>query len=335
MEETVALPVVEPSQIGDARRRAVELSRHLGFDETEAGKVALVVTEAATNLVKHARGGELIARVLSAGRTLGLEILALDKGPGMDAALALRDGYSTAGSSGTGLGAIARLSTVFDLYSLPGKGTALVAELWPGPVPAGMPSPPKIGGVGVTKPGEEVSGDAWGVSQSEDCTSILMADGLGHGVGAAEAAREAILAFQEDPDATPTLTLERVHDALKKTRGAAVALAKIDLTREIVCYAGIGNISATIIADGGQGRVSHLVSHNGTAGHEVRKIQEFTYPWTNDSVLIMHSDGLVTHWDLDHYPGLLARRPSLIAGVLYRDFTRQRDDVTVVVAKQT
>ncbi len=313
-----------------------DLSRRLGFNETDAGKVALVVTEAATNLIKHAGGGELIVRELRSDGTHGIEILALDKGPGMsNTEASLRDGYSTAGSSGTGLGAIARLSAGFDIYSLPGKGTALLAELWPGPVPAGMHSPPKIGGVGVTKPGDEVSGDAWGVSQSEDCTSILMADGLGHGVGAAEAAREAILAFQEDPDATPTLTLERVHDALKKTRGAAVALAKIDLTREIVCYAGIGNISATIIADGGQGRVSHLVSHNGTAGHEVRKIQEFTYPWTNDSVLIMHSDGLVTHWDLDHYPGLLARRPSLIAGVLYRDFTRQRDDVTVVVAKQT
>jgi hypothetical protein len=51
-------------------------------------------------------------------------------------------------------------------------------------------------------------------------------------------------------------------------------------------------------------------------------------------LLVMHSDGLATHWNLDQYPGLVGRRPSLIAGVLYRDFARGRDDVTVVVAKK-
>jgi len=50
-------------------------------------------------------------------------------------------------------------------------------------------------------------------------------------------------------------------------------------------------------------------------------------------MLVLHSDGLVSHWSLDAYPGLAARDPSLIAGILYRDFTRGRDDVTVVVAK--
>ena len=75
-----------------------------------------------------------------------------------------------------------------------------------------------------------------------------------------------------------------------------------------------------------------MVSYNGTVGHEVRKIREFTYLWPKGGLLVMHSDGLGTQWRLDRYPGLIARHPSLIAGVLYRDFNRGRDDVTVLVA---
>ena len=77
-----------------------------------------------------------------------------------------------------------------------------------------------------------------------------------------------------------------------------------------------------------------MVSHNGTVGYIMRKVQSIDYPWTDDSLLLMHSDGLATHWNLGRYPGLCQREPSLIAGVLYRDHKRGRDDVTVVVARQ-
>jgi hypothetical protein len=77
-----------------------------------------------------------------------------------------------------------------------------------------------------------------------------------------------------------------------------------------------------------------MVSHNGTAGLEARKIQEFTYPWQDNAILIMHSDGLATKWKLEGYPNLINKHPSLIAGVLYRDFKRGTDDVTVVVVKK-
>lgn len=63
----------------------------------------------------------------------------------------------------------------------------------------------------------------------------------------------------------------------------------------------------------------------------MRRRQAFTYPWSPDAVVVLHSDGLRTRWRLDAYPGLARRHPSLIAGVLYRDFARRRDDVTVLV----
>jgi hypothetical protein len=76
-----------------------------------------------------------------------------------------------------------------------------------------------------------------------------------------------------------------------------------------------------------------MTSHNGTLGHELRKIQEFSFPWEPESLLIMHSDGLGSRWDLSQYPGIMRKHASMIAAVLYRDFERQRDDVTVLVAK--
>ena len=332
-EETQSWPITEVSQVGAARRGTAALSERLGFDETAKGKVSIVVTEAATNLLKHAQGGELIVRTLPGPTRSGLEILALDNGPGIaDPATSLADGYSTAGSSGNGLGAMTRLSSFFDLYSVVGRGTAVLLELWPdGPAPGPGQAVLDSGCVSVTKSGEDVSGDAWAITERTNRVRALVVDGLGHGLGAADAAREAVRVFQDDPDLDLTTTLEFIHGALKKTRGAAVAIAEIDRGREICKYVGVGNIVGTIVEPGAH---RSLVSHNGTAGHEIRKIQEFTSPWNDDALLIMHSDGLSARWNLDAYPGLTHRRPGLIAGVLYRDFSRRRDDATVLVVKR-
>ena len=63
------------------------------------------------------------------------------------------------------------------------------------------------------------------------------------------------------------------------------------------------------------------------------KVAEFVYTWSQQSLLILHSDGWAAQWNLNHYPGLGARHPALIAAVFYRDFKRTRDDKTVIVAK--
>jgi hypothetical protein len=92
----------------------------------------------------------------------------------------------------------------------------------------------------------------------------------------------------------------------------------------------VGNIACRVEASTAN---RHLVSYNGTVGHVLRKVQEFSFPWPKGALLVLHSDGLVTHWDLAAYPGLSARHPGLIAGVLYRDYDRGRDDVSVVVLR--
>jgi anti-sigma regulatory factor (Ser/Thr protein kinase) len=323
---------MEASRVGEARRAVTALAGRLGFSEAECGKAALVVTETASNLVKHAREGILVLTPLERGRAVGIEVLALDKGPGMgEMARCLRDGFSTAGTPGTGLGAILRLSAFTDIYSHPATGTALLARLWSGrsPPPSGK-LPLDAGAVSVPKAGEEVCGDAWGVEQTRGRGLLLVADGLGHGPLAAEASRTAVRVFRANARSAPAEILRALHGALQSTRGAAIAVAEVDLDAELVRYAGVGNIAGAVLSPG----VSRsMVSHNGTVGHGARKFQEFTYPFPAGATLVLHSDGLASRWGLDRYPGLLGQDPSLVAGVLYRDFQRGRDDITVLVAR--
>jgi len=329
--------IQEPTDAAEVRRTSAALAAGLAFDETSAANLGLVVTEAATNLLKHAGGGQVVLRSLESGDAVGVEMLALDKGPGIaDPGRCFQDGYSTAGSSGTGLGAIARLSTVNAVYSRRGQGTVLMAQVWKKTRDGVMFTPPPrfhVGGVGVPIAGETECGDDWVFQEQARGARITMADGLGHGEAAAIAARAAIRTARERVNEPAPALMERIHGALRSTRGAAVAVAEIDPAAHVVRFVGVGNIAAIVLSPSGTMR--RLVSMAGTAGLEVRKMVEFTYPWDSGSLLLMHSDGLHTQWSLDNYPGLIDRHPSLIAGVLYRDHARGRDDVTVVAVRET
>jgi anti-sigma regulatory factor (Ser/Thr protein kinase) len=329
-ERQKTFEISEPSHVAQVRRFTSKLAEDGGFNESQAGGVALVTTELATNLLKHASCGEIVVRPVIDRGIGGIELLALDKGSGIaNLAESLRDGYSTAGSAGTGLGAIARLAAEFDVQTQPGKGTAVMARLWAGKLVDGADHI-AIGAICKPMHGETRCGDGWGCEILADRCIVVLVDGLGHGTGAAAAAELAVASVRQHRAEAPAAMVEYAHDALRATRGAALAVAVIDWAQQSLRFCGIGNISAAVIAGD---NLRHLVSYNGTAGHEARKIVEFTYPWSANALLIMHSDGLMTRWNLQAYPGLLQRDPSLIAGVLYRDFVRGRDDVTVLAAK--
>jgi hypothetical protein len=159
----------------------------------------------------------------------------------------------------------------------------------------------------------------------------MVSDGLGHGQLAGEASLQAVRVFEDAPWSGAENAVTDLHAALRSSRGAAVSVTDVDFENQRVDYCGLGNIAGTILHPQG---VQRMVSHNGTAGHSAAKIASFRYRWQQGSVLVLHSDGISTHWSLDRYPGLLRNHPSVIAGVLYRDFGRGRDDATVVVLKQ-
>jgi anti-sigma regulatory factor (Ser/Thr protein kinase) len=320
----VAVAVTEPNQAGEARRAAVRVAEAIGFDERARGEVAIVATELATNLARYARHGRVLVQAFESGRARTLELLAIDGGPGMaDVQACLRDGYSTGGTPGTGLGAVQRLSTVFDIHTAPGAGTVILARI---ARPAGTdPSRFEWGAVSLPAPHEIVCGDAWRVTERDGECAVLVADGLGHGVLAAEAAVRARETFDAGPFEDAATMIDRAHRALGGTRGAALAVARIGAG---VRYAGVGNISGALV--GGE-RSKGLPSQNGTVGVQMRRVQAFDYDWPAGGRLIMHSDGISNRWSLDAYPGLLFRHPAVVAGVLARDHGRGRDDVTIVV----
>jgi len=320
----------DASQVGSVRRAAADMCERLGFDATDAGEVAIAVSEAATNILKHAGHGEILLRPLRAGAAVGLEILALDRGPGIaNMSVSMADGTSTAGSYGVGLGAMRRLASEFDIHSAPGKGTVVMMALWQHGVARAERSL-HCGAVCLPMRGEDIPGDSWALATDPTSATVMVADGLGHGPLAAEASERACSVAMEAPEQPAAVILADAHAALRSTRGAAAAAVRIDMLRDELTFAGVGNISAHLFR-GSQRR--QLMSHNGIVGSNMRKVQEFPGAWSSDSMLVLHSDGLGSRWDLDAYPGLVHCHPAVIAAVLYRDFTRGSDDVTVLVLR--
>lgn len=326
----IALPVQDQSQVSETRRRATDLAERQGFGEVDSGRVALVATELATNILKHGKGGEILVGPFGEGPDGGIELIALDKGPGIaNFGASLADGYSTAGTAGKGLGAVVRQSHFVDVASWPGLGAAVLARLKRGQPPEGSDDASVVGAVSIAQLGQDVCGDSWSMSIGPEEATVMVADGLGHGPEAAEAAVEAVRLFHRFNGHRAPALLEYIHGGLRATRGAAVSIARFQPATGKITYTGIGNVAGVIATNG---ELKRMVSMPGTAGHNARKIQGFEYPFAS-GLVILHSDGIASSWTLERYPNLAARHPTLIAAVLYRDLTRHRDDATVLVAK--
>jgi len=329
----IPITSADSSQVGQARRRAISLANALEFGEIRVGELSIIVTEAARNIAAHAGDGSLILSPWVLGERAGIDVLAIDQGPGIrDIDLACVDGFSTAGTAGQGLGAISRLAGKVQIYSIPNAGTILFARVFRESKGSGEDVEDlAIGAVSIPLPGETLCGDAWSASYVPGRSIYLVADGLGHGTFAAEAAQEAVRVFNQTAKRTPEFILKEIHSALSKTRGAAVSIAEILHDDRVLNYAGAGNISAVIYC---AGKTKSVVSMNGTVGHSVAKFQQFSYPWESNSMLLMHSDGVATRWNLDQYAGLASRHQAVIAALLYRDFNRRRDDATILVTRK-
>lgn len=329
VEDVQWIAVEDDSAPGQVRRCALAIANRLGFSEKRAAEVGIAATELATNLHRHAVAGAVLVRVRRHIEECGIDLLAIDRGPGIaDFADVARDGRSTAGTLGIGLGAAMRLATWFDGYSLPGRGTAIVATFWLAQAPTGRPS-----SAALTRPmaGEAVCGDACAQRTSGGVTTVLLADGLGHGELAATAAREATRTFfSQSQDERPAQIIARLDAALRPTRGAAVAVARLDARAGTIAFAGVGNIAAWL--DDGLRRHA-LVSHPGIVGTKVKSLREFETSLPDGAIVVLHSDGLSSKWSLDGYPGLRARDPHLLAATLLRDAGVRHDDASVLVVK--
>lgn len=331
MTGMTAVTVSESSQTFAARRVATNLAAELKFNETETGKIAIIVTEIATNLLKHAGSGQILMGASLYRNQSAIEILAVDSGPGMSSVEnCLRDGFSTAGSSGTGLGAICRLAASTEIYTLPGQGTILRAICSPSPAEPSRFNGLDIGGVSVPVAGETECGDAFAVCQAGQETVLMVADGLGHGPLAADASRAAVEILPRVAGADVKEILQAIHLGLRGTRGAAVSIASLNQEQGIIRYCGAGNIVGSIV-DGTEHR--HFVSMHGIVGQQIRTPRSFDYPWNPRSIVVLHSDGIGSNWDLQNLPGITRKSAFVIAGAIWRAARRRSDDATALVVK--
>lgn len=330
--QTRSIGVEVNADVGEARRTAAAVGNQHGLSVGKQEDARIVVSELGQNIVKHAGHGLLLITQIVQGEHHGIELMSVDKGPGIaDVRRSLEDGFSSAGTAGHGLGAVSRIADQIDFYSPRGGGTVVLARLWN----KGWLPPPKdhlqVFGVSAATGSEMFCGDSWAWKRRAGSWHIMVADGLGHGEAAADASSLAVKLFHESTG-EPKSWFAESHRALRRMRGVAAAWAQVDPSSQKVTFWGVGNISASIFD---YGSVKRLVSRYGTIGVTTCEPHPMIEQFSPNAVLVMHSDGIQTRWDIDDYPGLLNQDASIIAGVLFRDFRRTADDATIVVIKKS
>jgi len=330
IKDASAIAITEETQVAAARRAAADLCRRLDLSESTTARAELIAVELAGNILNHAKRGTLYMGPTATG--LGIQLIASDLGPGLgDVEQAMRDGFSTSTTPGLGLGAVRRKADSIDVYSRWNEGTVFAATLRDRP----SGDEANVAVLSTHIEGETLNGDSWAIYPLPGRTIYLVVDGLGHGPNAAVASAAAIrvadAALANDVHISLVHIVQRMHGPMQATRGAAILLVSVAEADGKVLCCGIGNISAVLCAPDSSTRA--LVSHNGTVGHRMARVQEFEYPASSATLLVMHSDGVSARWKPSQYPGLLQRTPAVIAGVLYRDAVRGRDDATVLVAR--
>ncbi len=312
------------SAVHVAARTARALATEIGLPGVLPELAAVIASELASNLDKHADDGTIHIQPLLLGT--GVEITSCDRGPGMaDLRRCLTDGHTTTGTLGVGLGAVRRMSTEFLITTTPGVGTLATASLRA----PGEPDQPDVEtGYGVLPADtEQHSGDAVAVHHDEDVTTLLLVDGLGHGEPAAEAALTATDVFHHDPTRPVRDAVEALHRGIRHTRGAAAAVVRVE--RDRLSFCGVGNIT-TVVLSGARDR--HLLSRPGVVGLRVDRptVQEIDLP--AGGTVVLHSDGITNHWLLDA-PGHTAQPPPLLTARLLRDHRNHHDDAAVLAAR--
>lgn len=304
-----------------------------GFAPGRVDEVDIIVAEITSNLNKYAKEGELLALVGEDQGRKYLELIAIDKGPGMqDPQRMIEDGMSTSGTLGHGLGAIKRLADNFELYSLKSWGTILLARIFHEKPSYTRPPKYTFRAIVVAKPGETESGDGWAMQQQDTRVRVLVGDGLGHGPEANKAVQVASEAFLASESWTPAGIIRDLHTAVKRTRGLVAMILTLELPGKHLTLCGVGNISCKTF---GGTQAKGLISYNGIVGMNIPGTMKDHELVVSDGqqYIVLCSDGIRSQWEISKYPGILKYDPSVLAAAIYKDFSRQTDDMTVVVGK--
>jgi anti-sigma regulatory factor (Ser/Thr protein kinase) len=321
-----------PANVVAARMGSKALAESIGFDPAACEEIALAMTELATNLIKHAHGGTLTLTPLADGGRVGLEMESRDSGPGIaDVELALADRFSTAGTRGTGLGAVNRLMDELDITSDRGRGTRIACRKWVRQYPIRIRPCPLAFGVATRprQPGED-NGDAFVVKQWAESALVGVIDGLGHGPFAHCAAQAARQYVESHFDLPLDQIFRGVGRACRATRGVVMVLARFDWGRGQMAFASVGNIEARVFPSS---ELFSFAIRRGVIGLNAPNPVVTEHPWPLGNVLILHSDGLRTHWSWNDFPDVAEQPAQSLAQEFLRLLAKKEDDATVIVVR--
>lgn len=303
------------------------------FNKNRAGEIDIIVSELASNLVKHAGNGELLYRIFQTESDATFEIISIDKGPGMsDAKGMIKDGISTTKTLGQGLGAVSRLSDTFEIFSMNNWGTIAYSKvLLKKEGPVNKSDRLKVRGLLIPKANEVLCGDGYATRSTRDEIHFFLGDGLGHGQYAFEAVKKAADFFLMCEESNPVDIIRQMHENVRKTRGLVAVVAVFNFKTNVWRICGVGNILARIYSGL---MFKNYSSYNGIVGLTIpTSIKESVIEGEKNQYIIMCSDGLKTHWDLQKYPSILKYDATIAAAALYKDFVRRTDDASILIGK--
>lgn len=326
--------IEDRSYVAFVKREIHDLVMQANFSRSRVGEIDIVVAELCSNIIKHASRGEILFRLtVTPDEGATLELVVIDNGPGMsDVSRMMKDGVSTSNTLGHGLGAISRLSNLFQVYSLPKWGTVCYAVVT-SQERSGKPAGNALGirSLIVPKPSETLCGDGFMVKKIGKLAMVLFADGLGHGEQAWNAVQKLKEFFNQCMEVEPVEILKSAHAAIRKTRGVVATVGVLDTAERRWKICGIGNI-ITRLYDGMM--FKHYMSYNGIVGLNIpNSMKETIVEAEKNQTLIMCSDGLRSRWELNRYPSIFKYDNMLLAAALYKDYNRRNDDSSILVGK--
>jgi anti-sigma regulatory factor (Ser/Thr protein kinase)/serine/threonine protein phosphatase PrpC len=333
--------------IGRTRRYIVEESKKLGFNTTELGEISIVINELCTNFIKHKTvDGTLTFRILNECDRTAIEITAQDKGPGIkNIDEVIKDGVSSKGTMGGGLGAIKRLMDSFEIYSycdndsvavkstysgLDSIGTLIILKKWINHNLKPGESDIKLSLLSRPYAGMAVNGDQCYVKKLKDRCLFAVIDGLGHGLEANKVSKLASEIIEDNTHKSIEDMLAAINNGLKYTRGAVAGIMIIDTIKKEFQYSAVGNVEFRYFWNG---KTERLVPSNGLLGaYDNRKIKVHRRPYEQGALITMCTDGITNKWDFDTYLNVDLTNPAVLANLILRDFGKKNDDATVLVA---
>lgn len=332
------IPIATASDASLARGTARATALAAGFDESACEEIALAASELASNLARHAQGGQLTLAPVTEGGRIGIQIESLDRGPGIpDVEQAMTDRFSTVGGLGCGLGAVNRLMDEFTISSqqVAPAGTYIVCKRWlRGDTKPADLCPLEFGAASRACPGMTVNGDAFAIKRWSTNALVAVIDGLGHGQYAHRAAQAARQHVETHFDQPLDAIFRGVGRTCRGTRGVVMALAKFKFEGNAArfCFASIGDVEARLF---GGSRPEHFIVRRGILGGNAPNALATEHRWEAGNLMVLHSDGLTHHWGLEDFPDLRRESAIAIAQRLLGALATKHDDATVLVVRGT